>query len=131
MVSDASLLEQQILRITPMHTVDRFVAVFKPKQPFLDWLESQPDWDLDTNLEELRTDCNTLLIPEYDTVEQAMRYIERNHRDIFELHLFDWYTDETMWPEKQTLSVFRKWFDVEIHSVVYDMVGKAIFPKEL
>ncbi len=114
-----------------MHAVNRFVAIIKPKQPFLDWLESQPDWDLDTTLEKLRTECNVLLIREYDSVEQAMRYIERNHRYIFELHLFEWYTDESMWPEKRTLSVFRKWFDVEIYSMVYDMVGEAIFPKDL
>ena len=114
-----------------MHTVNRLVAMIKPKQPFLDWLESQPDWDLDTTLEELRTESNALLIREYDSVEKAMRYIERNHRYIFELHLFEWYTDETMWPEKRTLSVFRKWFDVEIYPMVYDMVGEAIFPKEL
>ena len=130
MVSDAPLLEQQILRGMSMHTIDRFVAIINPKQPFLDWLESQPDRDLATTLEELRTECNALLIREYDSVEQAMRYIERNHKYIFELHLFDWYTDETMWPEKRTLSVFRKWFDVEIYSVVYDMIGEAIFPKE-
>ena len=52
MVSDAPLLEQQILRAMTVHTIDRFVAIIKPKQPFLDWLESQPDWDMDTMLEE-------------------------------------------------------------------------------
>ncbi len=109
-----------------MHTINRFIAVIKPKQPFLDWLKSQPDWDLDTTLKELGDDCNAFLIPEYDTVEQAMRYIERQHKYIFELHLFDWYTDESTWPEKRTLSVFRDWFDVEIHSVVYDMVDEHI-----
>jgi len=113
-----------------MYPINRLVAIIKPKQPFLDWLAGQPDWDLDTTLEELRTECNALLIPEYDSVEHAMRYMERNHKYIFDLHLFDWYTDKTMWPAKRTISVFRKWFDVEIHSVIYDMVGKSIFPKE-
>ena len=96
MVSDAPLLEQQILRGIFMHTIDRFVAVVKPKQPFLDWLESQPDWDLDMTLEELREDSNAYLIREYDSTDQAMRYIERNCKAIFEWELWNWYTDETI-----------------------------------
>ena len=114
-----------------MHTIDRFVAVIKPKQPFLDWHESQPDWDLDMTLVELREDSNAYLIPEYDSTEQAMRYIERNHKAIFEWELWSWYTDETMWPEKLTLSVFRKWFDVEIHEMVIDLSDKHIMREEL
>jgi len=92
-------------RIELMHTIDRFVAIIKPKQPFLDWLESLPDWDLDMTLEKLREDSNAYLVPEYDSTEQAMRYIERNHKAIFEWELWSWYTDETSWPEKLTPSV--------------------------
>lgn len=114
-----------------MYLIDRFVAVIKPKQPFFDWLDSQPDREPDLTLEELRDDCNVFLIPEYDTNEQAMRYIERNHKEIFELQLLDWYLDDSVWPEKRTLSVFKQWFDIEIHSVVYDMIGNAIIPEEL
>ena len=106
--------------------VNRLAAIIKPKQPLLDWLESQPDWDHDITLEDLRADRYVLLIPGYDTPEQAMRYIERNHKAIFEMELFGWYTDESMWPEKRTLSVFRKWLDVEIHSMVIDMLDEHI-----
>lgn len=114
-----------------MHTIDRSVAIIKPKQPFLDWLENQPDWDLDMTLDDLREDSNAYLVPEYDSTEQAMRYIERNHKAIFEWELFGWYTDEAMWPEKLTLSVFRRWFDVEIHEMVIDLLDKHIMREEL
>ena len=33
------------------------------------------------------------------------------------------------WPEKRALSIFRKWFGVEIHSLIYDMVEKGIIRK--
>ena len=77
-------------------------------------------------LEELRADCCAYPIPSYDSPEQAMRYIERNHRAIFEWELFGWYTDESTWPKKLTLSIFRKWFDVEIHTMTVDMPNKHI-----
>lgn len=102
--------------------INRYVAILKPKQPFLDWLESQADWDVDITLEELRADRCAYLIPAYALLDQAMRYIERNHKKFFGMELFGWYTDESMWPEKRTLSVFRKWFDVEIHSMVIDIL---------
>jgi hypothetical protein len=100
--------------------VNRYVAILKPKQPFLDWLESQPDWDVEITLEEIRSDRCAYLIPAYALLDQAMRYIERNHKKFFEMELFGCYTDESMWPEKRTLSVFRKWFDIEIHSMIID-----------
>lgn len=105
---------------------NRLAAIIKPKQPLLDWLESQPDWDLGITLEDLRADRYALLIPGYDDPEQAMRYVERNHKAIFEMELFGWYTDESIWPEKRTLSAFRKWLDVEIHSMVIDMLDDHI-----
>jgi len=43
--------------------INRYVAILKPKQPFLDWLESQADWDVDITLEELRADrCAYLML---------------------------------------------------------------------
>ena len=60
-----------------------------------------------------------------------MRYIERNHKAIFEWELLSWYTDESVWPEKITPSVFRKWFDVEIHEMVIDLLDKHIMREEL
>lgn len=113
-----------------MYTINRLIAIIKPKQPFLDWLESTPSWDLDLTLEYLREDCMALLIPEYGENEKALRYIERDCKWIFEMQLAGWYNDEAVWPEKRTLSVFRKWFDVEIHSLIYDVVEKGIVREE-
>ena len=108
-----------------MYTIDRLIAIIKPRQPFMDWLESMPGWDLDLTLDDLRKDCLTLLIPEYDDNEKAMRYIERNCKSIFEMRLSGWHNDPGTWPDR-TLSVFRKWFDVEIHSMIYDMAERGI-----
>ena len=41
-----------------MQSIDRLVAIIKPGQPFLDWLRSLPDWDLEMTLEELRSEGN-------------------------------------------------------------------------
>ncbi len=106
------VLYQILSKVSPFFNITEKLVIIKPKQPFLDWLKTQPDWDNNITLDDLRSDCNTLLIPEYDSDEEAMQYIEQNFEAIFELELFGWYTDESIWPENLTLYLFRRWFDI-------------------
>ena len=32
-----------------------------------------------------------------------------------------WYTDESLWPKKRTLKMFREWFAIEYRSMVWDL----------
>lgn len=104
--------------------INRTVAVIKPKQAFLDWLKSVPDWDLKLTLDDLRKeDCTTLLIPEFFSLDQAHRYVESLHTALFEVELDGWYRDRKLWPKRRNLALFRKWFDIELHSMVIDVAG--------
>ena len=105
--------------------INRNIAIIKPRAPFLEWLESLPDWDLDITLEDLRSDCTVFLIPELDD-EDAIKYIEDMHKEIFEYELDSWHRDESLWPEKRTLKLFREWFDIELHSMVLDTLDEEI-----
>jgi hypothetical protein len=49
-------------------------------------------------------------------------FIKRIYPDIFIEQLFKWCIVEDRWPQKRTLSLFKKWFELEFHSVVEDMV---------
>lgn len=105
-----------------MYTVNRHVALVRPKQPFLDWLLSVPDpKSLKITLEELRSNDTAFLIPDFETLEAAFNYVEKNYETIFIDHLFEWYSDGSLWPEKRDLATFREWFDVEIHDMIIDL----------
>ena len=108
-------------------SIDRCVAIIKPRKPFLDWLQSLPDWDLDVTLKDIRSDCMAILIPESDSGEEALDYIRHNYHTFFEMQLHDWRRDNRLWPEKLTLSMFRGWFDVEIHSLVHDALNEELY----
>ena len=45
---------------------------------------------------------------------------------LFEHELAAWMTDDAWWPEQRDWRTFKKWFDVEIHSVVLDTTRAAI-----
>lgn len=103
-----------------MNTINRAIAIIKPKQPFLDWANQLPDADLEATLEEFQSDCLSILIPESNNDEEARSYINNIAEDIFEEELRGWDTEEAFWPKDRSSKIFWEWFNVDIHSVVMD-----------
>lgn len=103
--------------------VERSVAVIKPKQPFLEWINASfTDLPQELTIESIRIDCNSYLIPEIEEIEDGINYVDDKFADLFALELASWTEDETMWPSNLTLKMFWEWFDVEIHPTTIDIV---------
>jgi hypothetical protein len=100
--------------------VNRAVAIIKPKQPYLDWATSIAGPADDVTLDELRTDCTAVLIPDFDTLAESEAFIAGLAGELFEMELEAWDRDPATWPEDRSYEAFRTWFDVEIHSIVVD-----------
>ncbi|RXZ42140.1 hypothetical protein [Crenobacter cavernae] len=109
-----------------MYFVDRSVAVVKPKEPFMAWLNAVPGNDMDLTLDSLRADCTVILLPEFAEPEEAVGYVDEIFEQLFKMELASWYEDEALWPQQRTLKTFWEWFDVEIHSTVIDSVDDDI-----
>ncbi len=109
-----------------MYEVNRSVAIIKPRQPFLDWLQNLPgSLDGQLQLDQLRADCNALLIPAADDYDSAEDFVRLHYRTLFGAELADWCDDDAFWPEF-TPALFTEWFDVEIHSVLTDLVDNPL-----
>ncbi len=113
-----------------MDVINRAVAVIKPRQPYLDWASSLPGPADDITLDELRTDCTAILIPEFDNPAEAEAFIAAMADDLFEMELDSWDRDPRIWPEDRSYATFREWFDVEIHSIVLDASDDEILREE-
>lgn len=96
-----------------MYIVDRSAAVLKPRQPFLDWLTHLPDNDIELSLDEIRSDCTVVMIPEVTEPEDGIAHIDDIADKLFEMELASWVADESLWPQKRNLKLFWEWFDVE------------------
>jgi hypothetical protein len=81
-------------------SIDRCIAVIKPRKPFFEWLQSLPNWDSDITLKDIRSDSMAILIPEFDSNEEALDYVEDNYHLFFEIQLHNWHWDSNLWPEK-------------------------------
>lgn len=111
----------------PRFTVSRSMVMLLPKQPFLDWIQAvDPDPVPTLTLDDVRDDASVFLLPAEvaDTPENALRWVEKRWRSFFEFMLGEWF-DDSVWPEPLSLAMFRDWFTVRFHSMVWDMAPEA------
>jgi hypothetical protein len=112
-----------------MKSINRYVAVVKPKQSFIDWANQLPDAEERVTLAELQTDCMAILIPESEIEGGSEAIINSMALALLEEELESWCTHEPWWPQNRTNDMFWELFDVEVHSVVMD-AGRGPIRKE-
>lgn len=110
----------------PRYLINRQIAVFRPRQPLLDWIKAADPEPCDSTLEDIQEDCESFLIPEFDDDEDARRWVLKHWRGLFEHLLFGWYTDPDLWPQKRSPQLMLQWYDLEIHSMVWDLANEPL-----
>ena len=117
----------------PQHQINRAMVVLRYKQPYLDWVKSAGPSPMELTLEEANDDSEAFLVPAYDSLidpvdgtEDAVKWVEKRWRMLFEHILMSWIEDESAWPKKLTLKLFREWFDVEYRSLIWDMGNEPL-----
>jgi hypothetical protein len=109
-----------------MELINRGVVIVKPKPPFLEWVNSDPTLSPPVSMEYLQEDCTAILVPDLNSEEEALDYLADLKPLLFEMELEDWNRDPTTWPAKRTNELFDAWFELEVHSMVWDSVGAPI-----
>lgn len=109
-----------------MSEINRSLVILKPKQPFLDWARTLDDEDKNLTLEQLAEDSTAYLIPELWQDSDQQELLESYYDVLFEEQLAGWWTDEADWPQKRDLKKFLAWFEVEFHSLVFDLCEEPI-----
>lgn len=104
-----------------MYEVKRVAAVVKPTQKMLDWIKEKTDTNHKLTLENLRSDCLTLLIPSFKGPKQADAFIKDIFPGIFENELLAWGIQEEHWPKERDYDTFKDWFNIELHSLIFDI----------
>jgi hypothetical protein len=105
--------------------VKRGLVIALAKEPFREWLLSLPD-PCNKTLEEINEDRTAYLIPEFEDDKQRERVLKKFFTMIFEDQLTDWWTKEEDRPQKRDLRTFKKWFDLQFHLVVEDLLSDVL-----
>lgn len=112
-----------------MYFVDRSVVVLKPTQAFLNWLNmlNADDADMpDLTLNQIRSNCTTFLIPQFDEPEQAVAYISEHYQRILDAELAGWVGDDNDLPDNRDFAMFMNFFELEIHDTVLDLAAEPL-----
>ena len=116
------------LGLTPnTRMLNRGALTVRPKQPFIDWAATLDDSGLVPDVEGEQT---VYLIPSFEDDGEAERTLRKVYAEVFVRQLFAWHTDEAAWPKNRTLAMFRKWFQIEMHSMIEDLCGYELSDDE-
>ena len=107
--------------------INRGAIILRPAQPFLEWAAGLDDSNI---LPDAAGEQTVYLVPEWDDDKGQERVLKRVYRELFERELFGWHTDESRWPRVRGLREFRKWFRIEMHSLIEDLCMDGIFDDE-
>ena len=113
-----------------MKSINRTAIIIKPKQPFVDWINTTPGKEV-FSMKEISKENTVLLIPEINDYDDAHNFIKSCYEEIFEWELFGWVTAEELWPKNRSWKMFNEWFNIEINSEVFDLVDGEIEKEEL
>jgi hypothetical protein len=99
-----------------------------PKQAAFDWIVAVDPLPLSLTLEQVRSELDGYLVSQekVETTEDAQRWVYRRWEMFFEQFLNEWYSDETLWPKKRSLKMFKEWFDIRYHAMLWDMLDEPI-----
>jgi hypothetical protein len=103
------------------YTIDRAVITLIKKEPYLKWANSISDPDLVSTLEDLNSDPSTYLIPSGESNVELLAHLCVLSKEIFEIELNGWSTDEKEWEKDKSWENFNKWFDYTISSMPIDL----------
>ena len=109
-----------------MFEINRSLIILRPKEAFLDWARSLDEDSADLTLDSLKEDSTAYLIPEIWDDSDQEEFLKVCYANLFEEQLEGWCSDEAAWPTQRELKVFLNWFEVEFHSLVFDLCDEPI-----
>ena len=104
-----------------MKPVMRSVVVVRPKAPYAKWANLHSLDEREYSLAMYQSDCIAFLIPRCLYKNDAQKYIRVVWMNIFDYELNRLDGNTTHWPADRTLKMFRQWFDVEFHAILFDI----------
>jgi len=103
---------------------NRSAVRIEPNKLFIDWLNYIYEGYVDKSKDVLN--ASTYLIKDAEKVQKLESWLRRNYVKIFEIELNNYCTDESLWPQKRTYDVFKKWFNIAFSDEIIDLENGPI-----
>jgi hypothetical protein len=100
--------------------LDRAFLIVRPRAPFARWALGE---DTDPALQDLRKNPAVYAVEPLDADDPRI-VLQIHWRTIFEAELAVWDKDKSKWPRSRTLTMFQRWFEVDVCPLVVDLVPR-------
>lgn len=114
-----------------MNLINRAALIVIPKQPYLDWANTLDDEGPKLDINASYYEYPIYLIDDVEDDQAAVKAIQRHYTHIFENELMAWHRDEKAWPQQRDWRTFKKWFEVQVSSMVFDLSQRQIALEKL
>ena len=113
--------------MSDLPTINRFAVILLPTEACLEWARFCPGDDTGAAVAAVQREPTVYLIPEGSAKPED--YVRRHFKVMFEEELNSWYTDPDLWPKDLSFKTFKKFFTIQIATMVFDL-GKAVIVTE-
>jgi hypothetical protein len=107
-----------------MRTIDRSIAIIRPKKPYIAWANSCGYEDRAYSPEYFDDFYSmAFLIPYFDsiTANKSKQHVVSKWEELFTGALSGWNKDKESWPKDLSAEMFKKWFKIEFLRTVVEL----------
>ena len=114
-----------------MDVINRSSLIVRPKAAYIEWARSIDEESSRFTAEDFQRERTVYLVEDLDDDRHAERLVRVIYDFLFETELEGWCTDESTWPPDRNYKMFREWFELEINTLVVDLVYGPIESEDL
>lgn len=104
-----------------LYDINRVALILRPSEELINWaIREDPDLAEEVDPEETEDLASVFLLPDFDDLDDADVWLEKNYEDILETLLEEWVPNESAWPDEFSFKHFELYADYAFTNIVVD-----------
>lgn len=114
-----------------LYDINRFALIVTPSETLLRWaIREDSSLEAEVDFEDTSDLTTIYLLPDFDDMEEAEEWLERNFMPLLENLLEEWVPDESNWPSNLAFNHFEKYSDYHLTNMVIDTLDASYDEEE-
>ncbi len=104
-----------------LYDINRVALILKPSEELLRWaIREDPSLAEEIDPEETDDLASVYLLPDFDDLDEAEVWLEKNFEEILEALLEEWVPNETSWPDELSFKHLELYSEYAFTNIVVD-----------
>jgi len=108
------------------HPINRNALIVRPTRALIEWANALfPEDAIEYDEMDQHDEQDIFLLPDFDSVEETLEWVQENCEDFLAYILEDWLMDKSAWPSPLDWALFERFFQYSIESSVVDTMDEG------